>query len=177
VLTALRLLRDRSGLPRFSIAVAGADADPSYREMLDREVAEHELREMVLFVGHLPPEELRAAYLDADIGVLASEFEGRPRAVLEMGAMGLPVVAADADGTRETLRPGRSGHLVEIGRPGQLAEAIADLLTKPERRAEFGHAGAVFVREHHSLDQLAARHVSFYLDILRGAHGHGSRPS
>jgi len=166
ILHAARLLRDDRSIPDFQVAIIGENKEPEYKKSLVDFVARNDLSRHVEFFDHMPVEDLRDAYRDADVGVLASWFEGRPRVLLEMGSMGLPVVATDADASRETFAPGRSGYLVDVYRPDQLARALADLLTNPKLRAEFGRAGTEFVRANYSLQSLMERHVPFYLGIL-----------
>jgi glycosyltransferase involved in cell wall biosynthesis len=166
IIRAARLLRDEPSIPDFQVAIIGEDKEPEYKKILVEFVEGNDLSRDVVFFDHMPVEDLRIAYRDADLGVLASRFEGRPRVLLEMGAMGLPVVATDADATRETFLPGRSGYLVDVYRPDQLARAMGDLLRDPALRLEFGRAGSEFVRTHYSLANLMERHVTFYLDIL-----------
>jgi glycosyltransferase involved in cell wall biosynthesis len=168
VIEAARILVAVHGLTDFQLVFAGDTVEPGFRQLLDREVADYDLQDFVVFVGHLPEQELRQAYLDADVGVLASRFEGKPRVVLEMGAMGIPVVVTDVDGSCDTLLPGESGILVQPFQPARLAAALADLLLDEDKRRRFGRAGSDFVRQHHNLNALADRHSAFYTAILSG---------
>lgn len=172
VLRAACRLREMPGTPEYHLAFAGYNRDPAYRDRLSRFIADRGLGGQVELLGHLDPLELRDAYIDADVGVLASGFEGRPRVVLEMGAMEVSVVATDAGATRDCFIDGKSGHLVPIGDSHSLAESIHDLLVDATKRRDFGGAGSRYVREHYSLDRLAARHAQFYRSVLDGpAHG------
>jgi glycosyltransferase involved in cell wall biosynthesis len=166
ILHAACLLREMSAAPDYYLAIVGYNKEPAYRQRLLRFIADHGLRDHVEIVDHLSPLELRDAYIDTDIGVLASDFEGRPRVLLEMGAMEVPVVATDAGASRDCFIDRQSGHLVPIGDPQALAEAMHDLLTDSTGRRRFGRAGSNFVRTHYSLDRLAARHARFYRSVL-----------
>jgi glycosyltransferase involved in cell wall biosynthesis len=78
---------------------------------------------------------------ETDIAVLTSIKEGLPRAALEAMAMGIPVVATRAPGTREVVRHGETGLTVEIGDEPGLADALGLLLDDPELRARLGAHG------------------------------------
>ena len=171
VVRACARLRAEQALPEFQVVIVGTAPDRGYRDRLADEVGRSGHVDDVTMVGHLGREELREAYRDADLGVLASSLEGRPRVLLEMGAMGVPVVATDAGGSRDTVLPGRSGLVVPVGDWQRLAGAIGELLADPQRRLRLGEAGAAFVREHHRLDLLVDRHVRFYLSLLASRRG------
>jgi len=166
IVEAARILGRDPSVPTFQVVIIGEAKQPEYARRVVERAERYGISDRVLLLGHLSPEELREAYRDADVGVLASRMEGRPRVLLEMGAMGLPVVATDVDATSETFLPGRSGLLVPCRRPDLLADAIRELLTDDGRRRRFGDEGRSFVRTNYAMAPLAARHVRFYLDIL-----------
>jgi len=76
-----------------------------------------------------------------DIAVLTSIKEGMQRAVIEPMAMGIPVVATRAPGTREVLRHGETGLAVEVGDTEGLAAALSLLIGDPALRARLGERG------------------------------------
>jgi phosphatidylinositol alpha-mannosyltransferase len=77
-------------------------------------------------------------YRWADALVSSSEREGMPLSFLEAMAGGLPVVATDVAGTRETLAG--AGKLVARSATA-LAEAIEDLRAHPKAAEAMGEAG------------------------------------
>jgi glycosyltransferase involved in cell wall biosynthesis len=74
------------------------------------------------------PEELqllRRLYTEADAFILPSSSEGYVNSVLEAAAFGLPTLAYDADGVRNTVVEGRTGRLFPLGSPGDVfADAV-----------------------------------------------------
>jgi len=79
-------------------------------------------------------------YAAMDVNVLPSHREGFPRALMEGAASGLPQVATNIRGCRQTVEEGRTGFLVEVGDIAALSERIARLLSDPPLRARFGSA-------------------------------------
>jgi colanic acid/amylovoran biosynthesis glycosyltransferase len=91
--------------------------------------------------------------------VIASDGDrdSMPVVVKEALAMEVPVVASDAVGVPEMVRPDW-GVLVPPGDPGALAAAIAALLALPPvERARMGTAGRAFVSEHCNVDREAEK--------------------
>jgi glycosyltransferase involved in cell wall biosynthesis len=86
-------------------------------------------------------QDIHTRYLEADLFVLASRFEGFPNALCEAMSHGLPAVAASCSGgVRDIVRPGIDGILVPPEDTDALAEALADLMSDPARRASLGEA-------------------------------------
>ena len=162
---AARMLRAR-GAPDFQIILVGPVDDPDYRDTLLKSIRISELELNFLILPAQDQPSLAEIYRRADIGVLASFSEGRPRVVMEMASMELPVVATAVGGTSKTMLPGRSGLLVKPGSPEDLAEALMDFLRDENKRRDFGRRGREFVQRHCCVHRLFERHLQFHLKIL-----------
>ncbi|WP_395655954.1 glycosyltransferase family 4 protein [Nocardioides sp.] len=88
----------------------------------------------VRLTGPMTPAELGTTYAEADLLVLASRAEAYGMVVTEALAHGLPVVATDVGGVRESL--GGGGVLVPAEDPAALAAELRRWLTSEQRRAE-----------------------------------------
>src|SRR2546427_5837520 len=83
--------------------------------------------------GGFIPEEQKADHLRlADAFVMAGRGEGFGIVFLEAMACGVPVVGSTLDGSREALRDGRLGLLVDPDDRTALADAIATALAMPK---------------------------------------------
>ena len=82
------------------------------------------------------------------VAVCPSAFEGWGVSAVEAGARGLPVVASNVNGLRDSVRDGVTGLLVPHGEPIALAEALVGLLGDPERRAAMSAAGIEWAAAH-----------------------------
>lgn len=71
-------------------------------------------------IGAKSGDELLAYYAAADCFVMPSYREGFPNTVLEAGAMDLPSIVTDINGSREIIKEGENGMIV----PPQNAEAL-----------------------------------------------------
>jgi glycosyltransferase involved in cell wall biosynthesis len=83
-----------------------------------------------------------------DLTVIASVYEAFGVAALESSAMGVPVVATDVGGLRDTVRHGETGLLIPAKSVEVLADAMVTLLRDGRRRLQMGQAGREWVRKH-----------------------------
>jgi glycosyltransferase involved in cell wall biosynthesis len=89
-----------------------------------------------------PFAELADYYRASDVCVQASREEGLGFSPLEALACGVPVVATDVGGLRDTIRDGETGWQVPVGDAAALARAIAAVLDDPAEAARRAQAGA-----------------------------------
>jgi len=80
-------------------------------------------------VGRKNGDELLAYYAAADCYISASYREGFPNTVLEAGAMGLPCIVTDINGSREIIKDGVNGMIVPPQDTELLYRAMKIMLT------------------------------------------------
>lgn len=96
---------------------------------LERQVATLGLGAVVKFRGFVSEDEKVALYRDARVLVNPSEKEGWGLTVLEANACGVPAVASDVPGLRDSVRHEDTGLLVPHGNVEACAWALARVLT------------------------------------------------
>ena len=79
-------------------------------------------------VGQKSGDELLAYYAAANCFVFPSYREGFPNTVLEAGAMGLPSIVTDINGSREIIVAGENGVIIPVRDENALFEAMVDLV-------------------------------------------------
>jgi glycosyltransferase involved in cell wall biosynthesis len=138
ILEAARIVKARR--PEAVVCLLGKrdDSDPGAADprALDAAIAAG----VVEYAGMA--DDVRPYIAASDCVVLPSFYrEGTPRSLLEAAAMGKPLVASDAIGTREPVEEGRNGFLCRPMDPVDLAEKmLAVMEASPERRATMGAA-------------------------------------
>lgn len=80
-------------------------------------------------------DDVRPFYQDADCLVFPSYREGFPNVVLEAGAMGLPAIVTDINGSREIIRQGENGIIIPPRDTEQLFIAMRNMLEHSDERA------------------------------------------
>ncbi len=76
--------------------------------------------------------DVRPWLLASDIFILPSHREGFPNVVIEAGAMGLPSIVTDINGSREIIHNGENGLIVPSKNVDALYEAMKELAETPE---------------------------------------------
>lgn len=102
----------------------------------------------------------------AQVFVLISKWEGFPRSILEAMRAGLPVVASDVGGVRESVLDGTTGFVIPRGDTVRLRVCLRQLITSPELRAGMGAAGRARYEEKFTFDRLVERTTKVYESVL-----------
>lgn len=158
LISALSLLK--SDIPNFRVILAGQPGDKSYMFSITAYIQDTGLSSQVsMLYSVFDPEELLS---QASIGVLSSDSEGLPLALLEYGLAGLPVVCTRVGQCAEVLEEGRCGMLVPPNDPDALASALRHLLTHREAARKMGERLKVRVSESYS----GAAFLKGYLPLL-----------
>jgi glycosyltransferase involved in cell wall biosynthesis len=136
LLEAMARLCERTDLPH-RLVIAGGKG--WFYETLDARVQALGLQERVQFPGFVPDDELPLWYSAAELFVYPSRYEGFGLPPLEAMACGAPVIVSDQSSLPEVV--GEAGVQLPPDDPDLWAEAIAELLEAPARRAALREAG------------------------------------
>ena len=138
LLQALGLLKDLS----WQLTIAGDQTRDAHAPLqLEKDLDRYGLRDRVHLLGAVSSETLESLYLDADVFVLASRYEGYGMAFAEALAHGLPVVATTGGAIPETV-PLTAGILVEPGDANKFAQALRQMVTDENLRGSLS-VGAI----------------------------------
>jgi glycosyltransferase involved in cell wall biosynthesis len=96
------------------------------------------ISDRVLFLGHVPPEDMPGWYRSADFYVLSSDFDNSPNVLLEAMASGLPIVSTDVGGVREYLKDQVNGLVVPARDAPALARAMTTYADDPDLTSRVG---------------------------------------
>lgn len=130
-----------SEFPGYSLVIAGGGP---YRPVLERLVRRLGMTEHIEFRGELDARGLREMLHRSALFINPSHSEGLPRAVLEAGAAGVPVIATDVGGTKEIIPNNSFGTLVPAHDIGMLAGMMRAAFADRDR--SFGQGAALRAR-------------------------------
>ncbi len=146
------------------VLCASAPDTPEIEERLRRAVPEHP---NVLWIPEMVPvEEVVQLYSHAAVFACPSVYEPFGLINLEAMACETPVVASAVGGIVEVVEDGKTGLLVEPGRPDELAAALRRVLDDPARGRAMGRAGRRRVEERFSWASVAERTEQVYAEAI-----------
>jgi glycosyltransferase involved in cell wall biosynthesis len=102
----------------------------------------------------------------SDVFVLPSRSEASPNGLIEAMAAGLPIVASRVGGIPELVESGVSGVLIDPDRPATLADALLDLIERPDWARSLGRAARDRAVERHSFERMVGEFERLYLAEL-----------
>jgi glycosyltransferase involved in cell wall biosynthesis len=102
-----------------------------------------------------------------DICVLSTFTEGISNSILEYMSIGKPVIATEGGGTNEIVENKKTGFLVQVSNPDELAEKIEILLNDESLRKSMGLAGQKRVKEFFSIDRMVNDFVLNYTALKK----------
>jgi glycosyltransferase involved in cell wall biosynthesis len=139
-------------------------AESEYADRVAERVAIHGLGDRFRILPFQP--DPLAALHSADVLVHPALFEAFGLVVLEAMAAGKPVVATRSGGPEEMVIDGRTGFLVGLQCPGEIAAAINRVLDDPAAAAKLGAAARERARDF-SRESTAAQMAAIYKRLAR----------
>jgi glycosyltransferase involved in cell wall biosynthesis len=138
-------------------AIVGIGDDHDYLQGLANE---HGVTTRLHLLGHVDPADLPRWYNACDVFAMPNrdiegDTEGFGLVFLEANACGKPVIAGRAGGTGSAVEDGFNGLRVDGEDVGAVEEAIAGLLSNPQRARRLGEAGRLRTASHFTSDQRA----------------------
>lgn len=147
--------------------------DGRERARLERTCDELGLRSHVLFLGHVPDDNLPALYCASDAFAMPSytaeetgATEGFGISFVEANACGLPVVGGRTGGTPEAVIDGQTGLLVDPHNPDEIAAAITRLLTDRGLASCLGENGRRRVERDLTWEQVGRKLEGYLQEML-----------
>jgi len=138
--------------------------DGELRPEIELQIKELKLEKHVLLTGFR--QDVPRLVAAMDIVVLSSHLEGLGTSLLDAMAMARPVVATRVGGIPEMVEDGVNGLLVPPLDPSALADALIDLIRRPEERQRMGQAGRTRMLEKFSAEAMVSSTEAVYRMIL-----------
>ena len=139
---------------------------PGVKKGLEQQVKKLGLKN-VLFLGRVSEEDLRCAYVIADVFVLPSISEGLPLTLLEAMAYKKCVIATNIAGNSDVIQNGKNGILVEPENSQELAEKIDYLLTNEGLRRKIGATARKEIEKNYNWDVAFNKILEVYKEVQK----------
>jgi glycosyltransferase involved in cell wall biosynthesis len=144
--------------PNWKLLLAGKDFKDSYSDKLVKAINNAGLQNKVVFLGQ--QSKVETLLVKSSMGVLASDSEGLPMALLEYGAAGLAVVTTHVGQCKEVI--GTFGNVVPVQNANALSGAILDYIANPEKRATQASRFREHIHRQYSVDAVLPQLITIY---------------
>lgn len=186
-----KAIRMETGGEMLFLYVGRLVRDKGVSELIDAFEALHEDNARLLLVGDLSVEtdriddatvkriqcnpairlvdfqqDVRPWYAAADVLILPSYREGFPNVVLEAGAMGLPCIVTDINGSREIIRDGFNGLIVPSQDAKALEAAMRKMYEDKESRLSMASQARKHIRRHYEQSFVRQCLKDFYRKVI-----------
>lgn len=111
-------------------------------------------------------DDLLQMYVNADCFVMPSYREGFPNTVLEAGAMGLPSIVTDINGSREIIENEKNGLIVPSKNANALYDAMERMLTDDKAREIMKSNARQIIESRFEKNFVQKCQIEFYKRIL-----------
>ncbi len=128
-------------------------------------------REIIIYLGSLTTQELVRYYRSATVCVVPSLYEPGGTAVFESMACGCPLIASAVGGLVEIVDDRRTGLLIRPASARALADAIIELLRKPEMRREISQNAVEVIRKNYDLNSAVRQTLAAYTRTIKSFKG------
>jgi len=152
-----------SAISNVVFVIVGEGFQRDFLERLGRKLG---VSKSVIFTGQVQRSEMPFFFAACDVFVMPSLSEGFNNAVIEAMASGKPVVGTSVGGTRDQIRDGLNGYLVESGNPRELADRVLLLLSDARRRKVMGRESRKIVEREFSMRLRVTRTLEVYGSII-----------
>lgn len=152
--------------PKAKLVIVGSGPEEQSLRNLAKSVR---LNKNIVFLENVSHDKLSVMYASSDIFVspsITNELSGEKEAlgivIIEAIASGIPVVASDSGGIRDTVDGKSTGFLAKEKDSDDIAQKTIDLLSNAKIRNEIIRKGLKHVREKYSWDILAKKYSDLY---------------
>ncbi len=131
----------------------------SYETYMASLAKKYGICDKIQFLGDLSAEQMKRAYLDANVFVLSSTMENSPNVLGEAMLLGMPCIASDVGGVRNLIEHDAEGYVYPSGDVSALAAHICAVFAMEEKAEALGqqargHAGKTHDPEKNMQDLL-----------------------
>ncbi|WP_210471210.1 glycosyltransferase family 4 protein [Sporosarcina sp. 6E9] len=159
----LQLLKALNQLRHIQWKVSFAGDGPLLHEAKEF-VKQANLCDRVEFLGNR--DDITELLHKSSIFALLSDWEGLPLSILEAMRCGLPILASNVGGVKETVYDSKNGYVVSKNDQDELVKKLTLLLTSTSLRLEMGRKGRLLFEENFTFEKMYNETDSFYKVIL-----------
>ena len=147
--------------PNLHLILAGEGPEKPHLQALVRRA---KLTDRIHFLGYRQDvPEIMAAM---NVKLFASEREGLAQVLVQADAVGLPILAFEVEGARETIREGVNGYIFPQGDIAGMAHSLAKFIEHPKLAKRMGQAGRALVDKRWEISTMQQKTQALYESLL-----------
>lgn len=128
------------------MSIIGNSRDIDYVKQLTDLAEELEISERITFYGYIPRQDFESIITTHRTMLIPSQKEGFGLVVLEANAYGLPVIAYDVAGLKDSVIPGVNGVLVPDGDYRAMGKEIIRIFEHPEAHKKLAESSLEHIK-------------------------------
>lgn len=140
---------------------------PYYWKYITDNIRKLGLESHVHFMGMLDEEEMRRAFLRANVFVSASSIENSPNSVGEAMLLGVPTVASDVGGVKNLLTHSKDGYVYPFDAPYMLAHYIGEIFENPTLAEELSENARAHASVTHAPEKNNETLLAIYKELAQ----------
>lgn len=145
--------------PDWTFHLVGKDFDDAYSRQIKSLIIEYHLEKNVFLYGS--KSDIGAILLQSTIGILTSQSEGLPVALLEYGLHKKPVIVTAVGEIPLMIKNGINGFLIDVKKDELFYKSIIELIEKEMLRTNFGEALYKSIFENYSEEKVMKRYINW----------------
>ena len=150
-----------SQYPNAKLHIAG---DGIIRPELETQAANYGIRSNIIFHGWVT--DIGCFLAKLDIYVHTALYEGLPNSLMEAMAAGLPCIAYQTTGCAELIRHQETGILVSVANWMAIAEAMVEMIERPEFAAALGNKAHIMIERNFSVCRMVENTTRVYEECV-----------
>ena len=128
-------------------------------------------KENIIFHGKLQRDDINNIFLNSDIYVQASNYEGLPHSLLEAMSYGIPVLCTPVGECKKLLGNEDRGYELELPvSKDNIKSKINEIMNEKNTASKKGEDGKIFVTETYSLTNTFSLYKNLFTNLLEEEH-------
>jgi glycosyltransferase involved in cell wall biosynthesis len=170
MLEAMRMLYQQ-GHKDIYLYLIGPETSPAYIQEIKNFIQQHNLSELVHWLGYVPHDELKHYLSNSNVGMAPGlrtrqyDNPGISTKLFEYMLCGLPIISADHPHRKRYIDESNCGLTVPPNSINAHAQAIATLHEHPGQAHSMGQRGREMVLDHYIWEKEKDQLITFYKDI------------
>lgn len=161
LINAINILKVNNS--NFEVHLVGTGTEEAYLKEL---VSKFNFKKYIKFIGKKTSQETTTYYVNSDVFILPSIWEGFPLTLLEAWAASLPVIITNVGGVSKICTNKKNALIIPSQSPEKIAEAMLSLIKNKKLREKLGKNGRKLVEEKYSWEKVAKKFVSIYKNLI-----------